>query len=476
MATRSLVWFRSDLRTVDNASLAAAAAERCAGGVVGLYVISPGDWKRHEVSPNRVAYILGSLAELSGHLAKLNIPLLIRTAATPAKVAGVVAQVAKEVEAENVHAGIEYEINEAARDAATATALGKQGGKLQLHHDQVILTPGTVLTGSDKPYTVFTPFKNNWFKVLAASGGVRTLPAVKAQPQTGLVSDAVPEKVAGFEPLCDGSFFAPGQTAAHKRLTEFVQSRLSGYKANRDTPSVPGTSRLSAALASGVISPRVCLQMAAEANGGKLDGGDLGAQTWISELVWREFYKHVLEAFPRVCMNRAFKPGWDRVKWIDNAEWLEAWKRGRTGYPIVDAAQRQLLATGWMHNRLRMITAMFFTKDLLADWRLGESHFMRHLVDGDLSANNGGWQWSAGVGTDAAPYFRIFNPTTQSEKFDPQGTFIRKYVPELAELDAKTIHDPPPLVRMRLNYPMPIVDHGEARERTLKAYKAAAVS
>lgn len=473
MTTRSVVWFRGDLRVNDNAALSAAAAENASGGIVGLYVISPGDWLRHGVGGNRVAFTLACLADLSQNLRKLNIPLLIRTAKVPGDVPGIVAKVAKEALAHSVHAGIEYEVHEAARDVAAVSALGKIGCKLHLHHDLIILTPGTVLTGSDKPYTVFTPFKRRWFAVLAEGGGVRVLPSVRKQPVSGLVADPVPDTLAGFAATRTQELFPPTEAAAVKRLTEFVNVRLFSYKDKRDMPSIHGTSMMSAYLAAGVISPRVCLKAAQDANGGKLDAGDAGAVTWISELVWREFYKHVLAAFPRVCMNRAFKAGGDRVKWLTNEAHLAAWKTGNTGYPIVDAAQRQLLATGWMHNRLRMITAMFFTKDLLLDWRLGESYFTEHLLDGDLAANNGGWQWSAGVGTDAAPYFRIFNPTTQSEKFDEAGSFIRTWVPELASLDAKSIHDPLPMARMKLGYASQVVDHTVARERTLKAYKLA---
>jgi deoxyribodipyrimidine photo-lyase len=204
-------------------------------------------------------------------------------------------------------------------------------------------------------------------------------------------------------------------------------------------------------------------------------GSTKGRAAFVRQLAWRDWYAHLVAERPALT-GHAMKPEMDRIAWRNDPEELAAWQEGRTGYPIVDAGMRELAGTGWMHNRVRMITASFLVKDLLVDWRLGEEHFRRELVDFEVSQNVGNWQWVAGTGPDSSPYFRIFNPTTQSEKFDPQGTFIRKYVPELAELDAKTIHDPPPLVRVRLNYPMPIVDHGEARERTLKAYKAAAVS
>ncbi len=287
--------------------------------------------------------------------------------------------------------------------------------------------------------------------------------------------DAVPTSVEGFASTVPANLWPAGEAEALRRLELFTVERMKQYKAQRDLPGINGTSTLSPYLAIGAISARTCLAAAARANGGKLDSGDEGAMTWISELVWREFYKQVLVAFPRVCMNRAFKPGTERLAWRDDDDDFAAWCEGRTGYPIVDAAMRCLVKTGWMHNRLRMITAMFLTKDLLLDWRKGERFFMQQLIDGDLSQNNGGWQWSASTGTDAAPYFRIFNPFSQSAKFDADGAFIRQWVPELRDVVGEDIHNPgelPGLLRLKLDYPSPIVDHDEARERALAAFKA----
>ncbi|MEO1513280.1 MAG: FAD-binding domain-containing protein, partial [Planctomycetota bacterium] len=228
-------------------------------------------------------------------------------------------------------------------------------------------------------------------------------------------------------------------------------------------------------LAHGVISPRQCVEAALGVNQGRIDSGDPGVIGWIEELIWREFYQHVIAAFPRVCKGRAFRTDMDRVEWSHDQGLFDAWREGRTGYPIVDAAMRQLAQTGWMHNRLRMIVAMFLTKDLMIDWRWGERHFMNRLVDGDFASNNGGWQWSASTGTDAQPYFRIFNPTTQGEKFDRDGEFIRRFVPELSELPGKAIHDPSSAGLFgELDYPDPIVDHRAARETTLARFKALA--
>ncbi len=232
---------------------------------------------------------------------------------------------------------------------------------------------------------------------------------------------------------------------------------------------------LSPYLTAGVLSVRQCAAAAIEANDGQLDGGHEGIVQWIDELVWREFYKHILVGFPRVSMHRAFKLETERLVWTDNDSQFEAWCHGQTGVPIVDAAMRQLTTTGWMHNRLRMITAMYLSKNLFIDWRRGERFFMQHLIDGDLAANNGGWQWAASTGTDAAPYFRIFNPVSQSKRFDPEGAFIRQFVPELADLDDSEIHDPsclPSLVRSRLDYPEPLVDLSVSRKKAIDAFKA----
>lgn len=251
---------------------------------------------------------------------------------------------------------------------------------------------------------------------------------------------------------------------------------MQDYLRQRDLPALAGTSSLSPYLAIGVLSPRQCFNRLRAECPQLLEDRESGAFAWLNELIWREFYRHLLVAYPDLCRHRPFIAWTDKVRWCDDAAKLHAWQRGETGYPIVDAAMRQLNATGWMHNRLRMISASFLVKDLLIDWRAGERYFMSQLLDGDLAANNGGWQWAASTGTDAAPYFRIFNPTTQGERFDPQGTFIRKWLPELADVPDNDIHHPhrwSEKQRCTLNYPLPIVDHKQARLETLAAFEAA---
>jgi deoxyribodipyrimidine photo-lyase len=472
IVARHFVWFRSDLRIADNPALHAATSPAPDAGVVGVYVISPGEWAAHDVAPVRVEFILRTLRVLSDDLAKRNIPLLVAAAPTPRDVPRVLSHLAALHHVSGVFFNREYEVNEAARDRLVAAEFTRRGVECRMFDGQVVLTPGSVRTQDGRPYTVFTPFKKRWLSVLNERAALRVLPAPKPQTPTGINPSDIPSRVEGFVSTIDPSLWPAGEHEAAKRLKRFTGAALGRYKSDRDHPAIDGTSTLSPYLACGAISPGQCLKAAIEANDGKLDSGGPGPVQWISELVWREFYTHIVEAFPRVCKHRAFKPETDRIRWRDCPRDFEAWCRGETGVPIVDAAMRQLTATGWMHNRLRMIVAMYLTKDLFIDWRMGERHFMRNLVDGYLASNNGGWQWSASTGTDAAPYFRIFNPVSQSRTYDARGEFIRRFVPELAGVDAEAIHDPPPLVRARLGYPEAIVDHAASRDRVLKAFKA----
>lgn len=466
---RSLVWLRSDLRTTDNTALHHAARES-SDGALCVYIASPEEWRDHEVALVRVEFILRTLRALSDDLHALHIPLLVGVAERKADVPAMLLKVAREHNCGALRYNIEYEINEARRDRRVTEAFEAAGLAVHAHHDQTVIPPDDIRTGDGRFYTVFTPFKNAWLRTLEERAGAPVLPAPRRQKPTGVARTAIPDRIEGFESSVDPALWPAGEQAAASILKNFCAERIAGYADHRDFPGEPSTSRLSPYLAIGAVSARQCLAAALAAGG----GSEKGPTVWISELVWREFYRHILVGFPRVCMGRAFKTETDALPWSYDKEQFQRWADGRTGFPIVDAAMRQLLETGWMHNRLRMVTSMFLTKDLFIDWRWGESHFMRHLIDGDLAQNNGGWQWSASTGTDAAPYFRIFNPTSQSRKFDPTGAFIRRYVPELAPLDDDDIHDPsslPPLARAQLDYPDPIVDHAAARDRTIQHFK-----
>ncbi len=481
MARRALMWFRADLRVSDNTALSEAAAW-ADDGVAGLFVVCPAQWREHDWAGVKVDFILRTLRELSASLAKVGVPLVIAHAERFVDIPGVMARAVKELGCTGVFFNREYEVNEARRDEAVSEAMKAKGVECFAFDDQCVTAPGTVRTGEGRAFTVFTPFRNAWLKTVEAGGGVRVRPRVnvkaaathgKGSVARGTFGTEVPESVQGFETLVDPALWPAGERAASKRLERFVEDRIGRYKTDRDLPWMDGTSTLSPYLAVGSLSPRQCVVAAMEWNKGKLSGGNAGAEQWITEVIWRDFYKHVLAAFPRVCMGRAFKIDTDRIKWRYDEKEFAAWCEGRTGYPIADAAMRQLNATGWMHNRLRMIAAMFLTKDLLIDWRWGEKYFMQRLVDGDFASNNGGWQWSASTGTDAAPYFRIFNPVSQSRKCDPRGEFIRRWVPELAGVAGDEVHDPaelPPLARAGLRYPEPMVEHAKARERVLEAF------
>jgi deoxyribodipyrimidine photo-lyase len=321
---------------------------------------------------------------------------------------------------------------------------------------------------------MFTPFKKSFMSWLSRLGRMHPVNMPEKQVEMVLKSSAVPKSLAGFKNSIPTDLWPAGEAEALRRLNHFIEHHLASYAHDRDYPALEGTSQLSAYLNIGAISPRMCLHKALSAS--HIQAKE-SVDAWISELVWREFYQHIVYHFPHVCKGLSFHQKYDSLEWDNNKKLQKAWMEGLTGFPLVDAAMRQLKETGWMHNRLRMLVAMFFTKLMYQDWRIGETFFMQHLVDGAFAANNGGWQWSASTGTDAAPYFRIFNPMRQSENFDPEGAFIKRYCPELASLSAKEIHDPwvvcPEKVKA-LGYPEPIIDYKTMRDKTITLFKNAA--
>jgi len=466
-----LIWLRSDLRVHDNTALAAAAAR---GPCVAVYLTSPAQWRAHDDAPCKIDFWLRNLATLSAALGELNIPLLIRDAAHWSQAPHVLLTLCRELKISAVHLNEEYGVNESLRDTEVARTMKAQGVAFHSYLDQLLFKPGTVLTKTGNYFQVFSQFRKVCYNRLHFS-----LPSLVASPvrqaPTGIVSDPVPREIDGFALPSEAlrALWPAGEREARRRLETFVDQHIDHYQSERDFPAKPGTSQLSAYLAAGVVSPRQCLHAALQANHGEFESGNVGTVTWINELLWREFYKHILVGFPRVSRHRAFRPETEALAWRNAPEELEAWKQGRTGLPIIDAAMRQLLETGWMHNRLRMVVAMFLTKNLLIDWREGERFFMQHLIDGDLAANNGGWQWSASTGTDASPWFRIFNPLSQSEKFDREGSFIKRWLPELNDLDRQQVHKPnaPGGLFDAADYPPPIVDLGQSRARALAAFR-----
>lgn len=458
----ALHWFRSDLRLHDN--LALSAAQR-AGTVVALYIATPQQWRSHDDAPIKQDYWRRNLHALEAELAALGIPLVCAEVPSYAGIPALLARLLPLWKVGALHCNREYACNEAARDAAVLAVCRELGVAMQVHDDHVLAAPERVLNKSGEPFKVFTPFART-LRALLQHGlpeaqRLRRQQAPTLQPfaeQRALHELGWAGSAAHWERL-----WPAGEKAALKLLDAFCKTRVAGYRLQRDLPAVNGTSKLSPALAAGVLSVRECWRRATQ-----WDGGD-GALTWQNELLWRDFYKGVMTHFPHVCRKRAWRSDVGHVPWRHDREEFTAWCEARTGIPLIDAAMRQLQHTGWMHNRLRMLTATFLSKHLLIDWRWGERWFMQHLVDGDFAANNGGWQWCASTGTDAAPYFRVFNPVTQSKRFDPEGAFIRQWLPELAALDSAAIHAPG-LLRPA-GYPPPLVDLGFGRERALNAFK-----
>ncbi|WP_338648781.1 MULTISPECIES: deoxyribodipyrimidine photo-lyase [unclassified Pseudomonas] len=467
-----LIWLRSDLRHYDNTALSAAAKR---GPTVAVYLISPEQWLAHDDAPCKVDFWLRNLRTLSDSLQQLNIPLLIRTAPAWDQAPAVLLELCQQLGIQAVHTNQEYGINETRRDQEVARTLEAQGIEFHSYLDQLLFQPGSILTQSGSYFQVFSQFRRICYNRLHMA-----LPQIVARPDSqaplNIEPDSIPESVSGFATPSQTlrALWPAGEKEAQQRLAQFADEQIHFYQDERDLPAKPGTSQLSTYLAAGVISPRQCLHAALHSNNGEFESGSPGVFTWITELLWREFYKHILVGYPRVSRHRAFRLETEYLPWRNAPDELAAWKQGRTGFPIIDAAIRQLLETGWMHNRLRMVVAMFLTKNLLIDWREGERFFMQHLIDGDLAANNGGWQWSSSTGTDSVPYFRIFNPLTQSERFDPEGRFIKHWLPELADLNKKQVHNPALIGGLFgvANYPAPIVDLSKSRERALSAFKS----
>jgi deoxyribodipyrimidine photo-lyase len=451
--TRSLVWFRNDLRVSDNPALHQALQQ--GDRISALYIDCTRQNREHGQSQIQADFIRRNLDCLEQTLQSLDIRLHRLRCDLYAQVPALLQQFCTRHAIEQVFANREVPINERLRDKAVKQ---ETDIPLQLCNGDCVMLHGTIRKNDGSMYRVFTPFSQAWLAELARRGY-----ALHAAPSGARL--APPDQHA----------WPAGEVAALERLRDFCGHRLHDYAQQRDFPAAEATSSLSPYLAIGVLSPRQCLAAIEQQLGYlPMSKGETGF-AWLNELIWREFYRHLMVEFPDLSRNRPFKPETTELEWCDNEAHFKAWTEGRSGYPIVDAAMRCLSSTGWMHNRLRMIVASFLTKDLQIHWRKGEDYFMSQLIDGDLAANNGGWQWAASTGADAAPYFRIFNPATQGERFDPKGQFTRHWLPELQAVPDKFLYQP----RAWLDrhdpgnaYPRPIVDHRRAREQTLARFAA----
>jgi deoxyribodipyrimidine photo-lyase len=479
---RALHWFRKDLRLDDNTALAAAHAES-GGDVVTAYVSEPDILARPDMAAVRMRFVVESLADLARAIGEAGGRLILRHGDAGEELA----RLARETGATVVHANKEYEPDLARRDRAVTERLADDGVRMRWHHDRFLVPPGAVTNAAGDPFVVFTPFR----RACEARGLPPLVPPVSLLPEPRDTTGAplASRRLATLEALgmtTSQEHWPAGATAAHAALARFLEEGLADYIPDRDRLDRAGTSMLSHHLRFGTLSPRRVVHAVSEAIESRPADAAArkSAESFLSEIRWRDFYGHVMHHFPYVATG-SFRPQYDQLRWVnDEASW-QAWCGGRTGYPVVDAAMRQLAALGWMHNRARMIVASFLTKDLLIDWRRGERWFMNHLVDGDPASNNGGWQWAAGTGTDAQPWFRIFNPVLQGRKFDPDGSYVRRWVPELAGLPAPLIHEPWKGTPMELaaagitlgeTYPGPICDHAERRELALALYAEARVN
>jgi deoxyribodipyrimidine photo-lyase len=463
----ALFWFRRDLRDEDNAGLyyALASARRVHCAFVFDREILDSLPARRD---RRVSFIWESVRALREALRARGGDLVVLHGHARDEIPALAARLA----AGAVFANEDYEPAARARDDAVEKALSARGVRLHRAKDTVVFEKDEVLTQAGGQFVVFTPYRRAWL----AKVDDFYLKAYPVAKHAGALAPAEPGRelpsleAMGFEPA--DLPVAPGMAGARSLFEDF-EARMKDYKAARDFPAVKGVSYLSVHNRFGTISIRELARAARERAGE-------GAATWLSELVWRDFYFQILWHHPHAATG-SFRPQYDAIRWPGTDEHFAAWCEARTGFPIVDAAMRQINRTGYMHNRLRMVVASFLVKDLLVDWRRGEKYFAEHLLDFDLAANNGGWQWAASTGCDAQPYFRIFNPVSQSQRFDPTGRFIRRYVPELAALPDRWIHAPwtmPPLEQQAAgfaigrDYPAPVVDHAVQRERALALYKA----
>ena len=474
-----LVWFRRDLRIEDNTALYQAL--RACQRVYCAFVFDRDILDPLPRADRRVEFIRESLVDLDSRLrdaaGRPGAGLIVRHG----KAVDEVVQLARQLGVQAVFAAHDYEPQAIARDRLALGALAAAGIAFHTCKDQVVLEGRELLTKTGTPYTVFTPYKNAWLARMSAAG----MPEHDCAPFVQALAER-PEALRSAVPTLEQIGFAAtnlralhiptGATGGQALFAEFFD-RMDDYHATRDFPAVKGPSYLGVHLRFGTVSVRRLAAIAMQ----RVVQGSAGAAVWLSELVWREFYFQILANFPHV-VGAAFKPDYDAIRWEHGKhaqQLFAAWCEGRTGYPIVDAAMAQINQTGYMHNRLRMVAASFLVKDLGIDWRWGEKYFAQHLNDFDLSANNGGWQWVASSGCDAQPYFRIFNPVSQSAKFDPQGKFIRRYLPQLGRLSAAAVHAPWECGALELqsagvslgrDYPAPIVAHDEARARTLERY------
>jgi deoxyribodipyrimidine photo-lyase len=466
-----LHWLRRDLRVDDNVALAAAC--RNDTPVVGVFCCDR-RWfpaQTGQTGVHQATFLLAALSELATNLARLNIPLKFRVTDDPVQT---LLALAAELRATSIVFNKEYEPAQLKQDSRLMREAARIGLPVNGFKDGAIFEENEILSSSGKPYTVFSPYRRSWLTRLGMNPLNMARPP-RARSVIPTQPDPIPEPtVFGFSAV--NLVQAPGERAAIQRLNTFARQSIIEYESQRNFPAVEGTSRLSPHLSAGTVSIRRCVNAALDQGAGQ---GVHGAGVWLTELIWRDFYRMILFHFPHT-ENQAFDQKYATLEWSSDPELRDTWIHGRTGYPIVDAAILQVRETGWMHNRLRMIVAMFLTKDLDVHWRFGERQFRFWLMDYDQASNVGGWQWSAGTGTDAAPYFRVLNPILQGQRYDPNGRFVRLYLPALRRVPDRFVHAPwlmPSALQSTTgcligrDYPAPVVDHATARRQAIEKFR-----
>lgn len=515
-----LMWFRRDLRVHDNTALAAICerANEDNAQLSAVFFLTPEQWQAHDMSLTQLDHIARTLPILAEKLHQLNIILTVQVCPSFTDCIVTLSALCESNNISCVMANHEYEGNEVARDELLTKQLANNEIEFIRWHDQCILPPKSITTNDDSMYQVFTPFYKKWRHTLEVSDiQIHTALAIIDNKQVNLtLSEHSANTTQDIEALCKKTVhdyqeylqthesyqnidtdkqisqarlaYPAGEAEACHRLEHFIADDIDNYDVSRDVPSLQATSQLSTYLTIGAISPRLCYLQATQAlgklrrnDGDNFDSGDNNdINRWISELAWRDFYRHVLDYKPELIRHQAYKYETDKkINWSYDEDAFAAWREGKTGVPLVDAAMRCLNATGFMHNRLRMVTAMFLTKDLLIDWRWGERYFMQQLIDGDFASNNGGWQWSASTGTDSAPYFRIMNPFSQAKSRDTEGIFIKTWLPELKPIPTSILHREDKMRKALskngtfadIDYPVPIVEHKLARQLVIAEFK-----
>ena len=450
---RTLVWFRSDLRVADNPALHHSCQR---GKVTACYIHAPEKWKRIGYSRSKKDFIVGSLLVLENTLAQLRIPLHVIEVRNDLEIPRTLVQLALSHHCQNIAFNQRILIDDRLQDELIERTAKSSGIDTTPYHAATLVPPGQINNSSGDFYKVFTPYFHKWTHYVQNTD-VQTLAVPQSQNTTHISTKWINRSDLQIEN--SKTHWSPGEFAAIKQLTNFC-SNNDKYASQRDIPSLSATSLLSAHLSIGTISARQCLKYASESSS--------PMDAWIRQLAWRDFYTHLMLENPDLCRGLPFRSDSDRIPWRHDKEQFNRWCDGQTGFPFVDAGMRQLNTTGYMHNRLRMITAQFLTKNLLIDWRMGERYFISRLVDGDIPNNNGGWQWSASTGTDSVPYFRVMNPLLQSKRFDPNAEFIHRFIPELRDEAPTNIHHGN---LTNSKYPKPMVDLRKSRQRVLTVFK-----